>query len=84
MLDKEVWISFIWTSVAQPKVHNKHHKHVRNGGHFILKKRMYLYFIFQQRIKFIGSINRLYYYKPTEIRNDNVKLQLLSSPEENK
>jgi len=35
-------------------------------------------------IEFIWSINGLYYYKPTEIQNANVKLQLLFSPEDNK
>jgi len=36
-------------------------------------------------IKFKHSINGLYFYKPTEIQqNDNVKMQLLSSLEDNK
>ena len=36
-------------------------------------------------IKFKHSINELYYYKPTEIQqNENVKMQLLSSLEDNK
>jgi hypothetical protein len=35
-------------------------------------------------IKFKCSINWLYYYKQAEIQNENVKMQLLSSMEENK
>jgi len=34
--------------------------------------------------KFKCSTNGLYYYKPAEIQNDNVKMQLLSSLEDNK
>ena len=35
-------------------------------------------------MKFKCSINGLYYYKPAEIQNDNLKMQLLSLLENNK
>jgi len=59
--------NMIWTSLVQPKVNKKYHKHVRNGGkisYFIWFSKRGRMFIFQEDA--CSSSKRMHVHLPTK------------------